>query len=75
MTTTVLDIGRLRPAATRPFADAAKVARYAPFDWVKYTPITVLEDKTGFTIQDGMTRVELARQAGITKLPAYIFKR
>jgi len=27
------------------------------------------------TIQDGMTRVENARRAGITELPAYVFPR
>ena len=44
------------------------------FDWNQYTPIIVENDGATLTIQDGMTRVEAARQAGITTLPAYVFE-
>ncbi|MGH7136591.1 MAG: hypothetical protein ACREHD_12690 [Pirellulales bacterium] len=44
------------------------------FDWNKYVPIIVEKDGRILTIQDGMTRVEAARHAGITNLPAYVFE-
>lgn len=70
-----VDIANLRPPATRDVADPAKLSRHGPFDWSKYTPIIVEEDRKVLTIQDGMTRVENARRAGITKLPAHVFQK
>jgi hypothetical protein len=74
MTKTDVDVATLRPPATRPFADAVKLQRMGAFDWNKYTPIIVEKDGKVLTIQDGMTRVEKARAAGIRKLPAYVFE-
>jgi ParB-like chromosome segregation protein Spo0J len=45
-----------------------------PFDWKKYTPIEVEKIGGRLVIQNGMTRVEAARRAGITMLPAYVFE-
>ena len=45
------------------------------FDWSKYQPIIVETDGKRFFVMDGMTRIELARRAGITELPAFIFNR
>lgn len=44
------------------------------FDWGKYCPIIVEKNGRELTIQDGLTRVEAARRAGIARLPAYIFE-
>lgn len=74
MTKTDVDIARLKPPATRPVADPGKLQRMGRFDWNKYNPIIVEKSGNEFTIQDGMTRVEAARRAGITKLPAYLFE-
>ncbi len=70
-----VDIAKLSPSPSRDVADPAKLARHGKFDWNKYTPIIVEQDGTRLTIQDGMTRVENARRAGITKLPAYVFQK
>ena len=64
----------LSPPPTRPFADPAKVQRMGVFDWNKYTPIEVEKLGNRLIIQNGMTCVEAARRAGITKLPAYVFE-
>jgi len=69
-----IDLNRLSPPASRPFADPAKLARHGPFDWAKYTPIEVQKIGGRFVIMNGMTRVENARRAGIDRLPAYIFE-
>ena len=45
-----------------------------PFDWSEYTPIEVEKVGDKWIIQNGMTRVEAARRAGITRLPAYVFE-
>jgi ParB-like chromosome segregation protein Spo0J len=45
-----------------------------PFDWSKYAPIIVEKIGDRLIIHDGMTRVEAARRAGITELPAFVFK-
>lgn len=68
-----VSLSRLNPPTTRPFADPGKLARHGEFDWNKYTPIIVEERNGILTIQDGMTRFENARRAGITELPAYVF--
>lgn len=68
-----VEISKLAPPVTRDFADPMKLLRHGPFDWNKYTPIIVEQDGATMTIQDGMTRVENARRAGIGKLPAYVF--
>lgn len=68
-----IEISKLTPPATRDFADSEKLSRDGPFDWNKYTPIIVEQDGLTMVIQDGMTRVENARRAGIDKLPAYVF--
>jgi len=70
-----VELAKLDPPPTRPFADPAKLARMGPFDPAKYTPIIVEKSGGRFTIQDGMTRVERARQAGLTTLPAYVFPK
>lgn len=74
MSTTEVELSQLIPPATRPFPDPGKVARMGEFDWVKYTPIIVESHRGRLTIQDGMTRVEAARRAGMQKLPAYVFR-
>lgn len=68
-----VDIADLSPPASRPVADAAKLSRMGAFDWNKYTPIIVEQAGDRMTIQDGMTRVEAARRAGVARLPAYVF--
>ena len=75
MLTRDVDIARLSPPQTRDVADPEKLARRGPFDWKKYTPIIVEEDGPKLVIQDGMTRVENARRAGMTTLPAYVFPK
>jgi hypothetical protein len=74
MTITDVEIASLCPPVTRPFPHPGKLQRMGRFDWNKYTPIIVENDGATLTIQDGMTRVEAARQAGITTLPAYVFE-
>jgi hypothetical protein len=73
MKATEVEIAKLEPPPTRPYADPAKVARLGPFDWTKYRPIEVEKYGSRLIIQSGMTRVEIARRAGITRLPAYVF--
>jgi hypothetical protein len=69
-------IDDLIPPSSRPFADPVKLQRHGPFDWQKYTPITVDELPGGrLEIMDGMTRIENARRAGITELPANVYPR
>ena len=46
-----------------------------PFDWAKYTPIEVELDGAKLVVVNGLTRVEAARRAGITKLPAYVYPK
>jgi ParB-like chromosome segregation protein Spo0J len=75
MQTTDIEIAKLVPPPSRPFADPAKLARIGPFDWMKYRPIEVEKHGSQFIIQSGMTRVEAARRAGITTLPAYVFTK
>ncbi len=75
MRTTDVDIDKLEPPTSRPFADPAKLERLGPFDWAKYIPIDVEKDGARLIIQSGMTRVAAARQAGITKLPAYVYPK
>jgi hypothetical protein len=70
-----VEISKLIPPSSRPFADPAKLARHGPFDWKKYTPIIVETDGTSLWLMDGMTRVENARRAGITHLPANVYRR
>ena len=70
-----VDISKLIPPSSRPIADPAKLARHGPFDWNKYAPIIVETDGQRLWLMDGMTRVENARRAGITHLPAYVFRR
>jgi hypothetical protein len=71
-----VDLLKLRPSPARDVADAAKLERMGPFDWNKYKPIIVKQNRYGVqTIQDGMTRVEAARRAGITQLPAFVFPK
>jgi hypothetical protein len=51
-----------------------QIQRLGAFDFGKYTPIIVEKSGSAYTIQDGMTRVEAARRAGLTKLVAYVFE-
>jgi len=74
MTVKEVELAKLSPPSTRPFADPAKLERMGPFDWNKYEPIWVQDEGGRLTILNGMTRVEAAQRAGIKKLPAYIFK-
>lgn len=73
MKITEVELSRLQPPVTRPLADPNKVLRMGAFDWDKFTPIIVECDGRRLILQDGMTRVEVARRAGIKKLPAYVF--
>lgn len=68
-------ISKLIPPQSRPNADPDKLARHGPFDWDKYTPIIVETDGTSFWLMDGVTRVENARRAGISELPADVYRR
>jgi RHS repeat-associated protein len=53
-----------------------KLIDHGPFDWSKFThPIEVQYIDGIPYIMGGMTRVENARRAGITRLPAYIYGR
>jgi hypothetical protein len=73
-----VDIDKLIPPSSRPYADPGKLgklARHGPFDWNKYTPIIVETDGTSLWLMDGMTRVENARRAGITSVPANVYRR
>jgi hypothetical protein len=75
MQTTDVTLTSLIPPASRPAVDPVKLRRHGPFDWQKFSPIVVETDGTRFWLMDGVTRVENARLAGITKLPAYVFQR
>lgn len=70
-----VDLSKLIPPVSKPFADPHKLLAHGPFDWAKYSPIEVETDGRRFWVMSGMTRIENARRAGITKLPAYIFRR
>jgi hypothetical protein len=71
-----VELSKLIPSPYgKDFADPENVARLAPFNWHNYQPIWVEADGQRYIIMDGMTRIEMARQAGITKLPAYVFPR
>jgi hypothetical protein len=74
MNTRDVDLAALEPPATRQVVDPEKLQRLGAFDWNKYRPIIVEKAGNVLTIQDGMTRVEAARRAGITRLPAYVFE-
>ncbi|HEY3393494.1 MAG TPA: hypothetical protein VGK58_12360 [Lacipirellulaceae bacterium] len=69
-----VDIAGLTPPVSRPAADPAKIQRMGQFDWSKYSPIIIEKVGDQLIIQDGMTRVEAARRAGVTSLPAYVFE-
>jgi Pretoxin HINT domain len=71
----LVELSRLIPPATRPFADSAKMLRHGPFDWAKFTPIIVESEKSVLHVMDGMTRIANAMKAGITHLPARIYPR
>jgi len=68
-----IDINRLRPPDSRHYADPVKVERMGPFDRAKYIAIAVEKVGHDYVIQDGLTRVEAARRAGLTKLEAKIY--
>ena len=36
-----VDIDKLIPPSSRPFADPGKLTRHGPFNWSKYTPISL----------------------------------
>jgi hypothetical protein len=69
----VVDIRFLKPSLARDFADPVKLERMGAFDWSWYKPIELIQEVDGLRVQDGMTRIEAALRAGITKLPAKIF--
>lgn len=71
----LVELSKLIPPSSRPIADPGKLARHGPFDWNKYVPIIVETDGQRLWLMDGMTRVENARRAGITQLPASIYRR
>lgn len=73
MRTIEVEIVKLSPPATRLYAEPAKLLRMGAFDWKKYTPIEVERDGTRLVVVNGLTRVEAAKRAGITKLPAYVY--
>ena len=70
-----VELSKLIPPTTRPFADPKKLQRHGRFDWKKYSPIIVETDGVRLWLMDGVTRVENARRAGIADLPAYVFPR
>jgi hypothetical protein len=70
-----VDLSKLIFPESRPYADPQKLLDHGPFDWQKYTPIWVETDGVRFWLMNGVTRVENARRAGITRLPAYVFRR
>jgi hypothetical protein len=69
----VVDIRFLKPSLARDFADPVKLERMGAFDWSWYKPIELIQEVDGLRVQAGMTRIEAALRAGITKLPAKIF--
>ena len=69
----VIDIRFLKHSLARDFADPVKLEIMGAFDWSKYKPIELIQEIDGLRVQDGMTRIEAALRAGITKLPAKIF--
>jgi hypothetical protein len=69
----LVDINKLLPSLSRDFADPRKLERLGAFSWDMYKPIQLVREGTRLRIQDGMTRVQAALNAGITKLPAKIF--
>ena len=75
MNTVDVEICKLIPPSSRPYAEPRKLLRHGPFDWSKYTPIEVETDGTHLWLMSGMTRVENARRFGITVLPAYVYQR
>jgi len=76
MQTIDVDLAKLTPSPYgKPYADPENVARLGPFDWAHYQPIWVERDGSRLIIMDGMSRVEIARQAGLTTLPAYVFPK
>ena len=70
-----MEIVKLSPPVTRATAEPRKLQRMGPFDWAKYTPIEVELDGAKLVVVNGLTRVEAARRAGITKLPAYVYPK
>jgi hypothetical protein len=71
-----VELVRLEFPESRLYAEPQKLARMGPFDWSKYAPIEVEETSGGsLIVMSVVTRVTAARQAGITKLPAYVFPR
>ncbi|MEM6330083.1 MAG: hypothetical protein AAF790_07535 [Planctomycetota bacterium] len=71
----VLPLAILEPADGRDHADPAKIERCGPFDPELYAPIIVETSGNRFWIMDGMTRVELARRAGLASLLAKVYDR
>jgi hypothetical protein len=72
----VVDIRKLQYPSSRPFADASKLLKQGSFDITKYTPPPVLMKPNGvMTLQNGVTRIENAKRAGIFELPVQIFTR
>ena len=72
----MVSLSKLEFPASRPFADAGKLARHGPFRWDKFTnPIEVERVGSRFIIQNGVTRATNAQRAGITELPAYVYPR
>lgn len=68
-----VEIAKLIFPSSRPFADPNKLARHGRFDMAIYQPIEVEVAQYGkYVVQSGVTRVENARNAGITKLLAYV---
>ena len=72
--TTVVDLSKVVNPVTRPFADPIKLARQGPFDLSKYTPAWATVRNGAITLENGVTRIENARQSGVTHLPIMIFK-
>ena len=70
----MVDTGKLLPPpGGRQSYDPVKLAAQGPFDWNKYTPIMVEETTGGLRyVVNGMTRIENALRAGITRLPAIV---
>ena len=58
------------PPGGRMYANSERIDRIAPFDWGKYQPIVVYEQNGVIYLDNGFSRVAIAKAAGITHLPA-----
>ena len=70
----MVDLSKVQFPVNRPFADPVKLALQGPFDLGKYTPAWAVEKNGVITLQNGVTRIQNARNSGVTQLPIMVFK-